>query len=331
MWYLQAHALVLQLPAALCAGRAAERVDHEGGLQGASAKSVVYRVASQMRSAGLPDAAAEGLSSVMVRDLFSVFTFWNSIVLQLHLTLHAHPTKPRTASFCGVMQVCTTDSDVKRALSAWAAYGSTSQPPIAAFNQGLPRKHTLVDLWGKAASSSRGSKKRNIDTSAVQGAPGVGETAAGWGPSKAASPAQNEQTVAANAADPPALSFSLQSNENTAAGGPPHVCPVRRRQTFARTSEDEQLAGSSQTQCSTENPRNIAGNRQESRAGAQPGQHRAVTDAFSVLLSSAKASAAAPAKEPAARPHGATHPRDGAWQDALHQIAMHPERWAHKC
>ncbi len=59
--------MVLQLPAALCAARAAQRVDHEGGLQGASAKSVVYRMASQMTSAGLPNAATEGLSSVMVR------------------------------------------------------------------------------------------------------------------------------------------------------------------------------------------------------------------------------------------------------------------------
>ncbi|CAL8470785.1 g10327 [Coccomyxa elongata] len=246
----QAHALVLHLPAALCVSRAAERVDHEGGLQGSSAKSVVYRVASQMRSAGLPDAAAEGLSSVMV---------------------------------------CTTDADVKRALNAWAAYGSTSQRPIDAFNQGLPRKHTLVDLWGKAASSSGGSKKRNIDTRAVQAAPKVGETAAD--------------------------------------GRPPCVCPARRGQALAAAGKDEQPAGSSGPQGITEDHSNLAGSRQQSKPGTQPGQHRAVTDAFSVLLSSAKASAAAPAKESAARPPGATRPRDGAWQDVLHQVAMHPERY----
>ncbi|BDA45631.1 probable aprataxin at C-terminar half [Coccomyxa sp. Obi] len=279
----QAHAVVLQLPAALCASRAAERVDHEGGLQGASAKSVVYRVASQIRSAGLPNAAAEGLSSVMV---------------------------------------CTTDADVKRALNAWAAYGSTSQRPIDAYNQGLPRKHTLVDLWGKAASNSGGSKKLNIETSP----PEFGETAAGRRPSKAAVPAQKEQEVAANAAEQPIISSGLH-RKNAAAARPPYVCPARRGQALARTSEDEQPAGSSGPQRITEDHSDLAGSREQSKPGAQPGQHRAVTDAFSVLLSSAKASAAASAKEPAARPHGGTRPRDGAWQDVLHQVAMHPEKY----
>ncbi len=96
VWMLcvQAHALVLQLPAALCASRAAERVDHEGGLQGASAKSVVYRVASQMRSAGLPNAAAEGLSSVMVSE-YSM----NAIPGQYWSANCTHPaSSPDTAS-----------------------------------------------------------------------------------------------------------------------------------------------------------------------------------------------------------------------------------------
>jgi hypothetical protein len=63
---VQAHAVVFQLPAAVCAERAAKRVDHEGGVCGASAKAVVYRMASQISKAGLPNAATEGLASVMV-------------------------------------------------------------------------------------------------------------------------------------------------------------------------------------------------------------------------------------------------------------------------
>lgn len=62
---LQAHVVVLQLPAVLCAARAAQRVDHEGGLEGIAAKMVVHRMASQINKAGLPN-AAEGLASVMV-------------------------------------------------------------------------------------------------------------------------------------------------------------------------------------------------------------------------------------------------------------------------
>lgn len=63
----QAHAVVLQLPPATCAERAAARVGHEGGVEGASAKRVAYGMAAQIHNAGLPSAAAEGIASVMVR------------------------------------------------------------------------------------------------------------------------------------------------------------------------------------------------------------------------------------------------------------------------
>ncbi len=58
--------MVLQLPAALCAARAAARVDHEGGLGGPGAKQTVHRMAAMIARAGLPSAASEGLASVMV-------------------------------------------------------------------------------------------------------------------------------------------------------------------------------------------------------------------------------------------------------------------------
>lgn len=63
---MQAHAVVLDLPAKLCANRATNRVDHEGGLDGPKAKQAVYRMGSQLAKAGPPQ-ASEGLSSVMVR------------------------------------------------------------------------------------------------------------------------------------------------------------------------------------------------------------------------------------------------------------------------
>lgn len=66
MTCVQTHALVLDLPAKLCAERAAARVDHEGGLDGPGAKSAVYRLKSQLDKAGRPE-ASEGLTSVMVR------------------------------------------------------------------------------------------------------------------------------------------------------------------------------------------------------------------------------------------------------------------------
>lgn len=62
---VQAHAVVLGLPAKVCAGRAAARVDHEGGVQGPSAPRVVHMMHSQLIKAG-PPTKAEGLSSIMV-------------------------------------------------------------------------------------------------------------------------------------------------------------------------------------------------------------------------------------------------------------------------
>ncbi len=62
---MQAHAVVLGLPAKVCAGRAAARVDHEGGVQGPSAPRVVHMMHSQLTKAG-PPTKAEGLTSIMV-------------------------------------------------------------------------------------------------------------------------------------------------------------------------------------------------------------------------------------------------------------------------
>lgn len=46
------HALVLRLPAALCAQRAAERTDHEGRVEGKGSASVVCRMHGQLEKAG---------------------------------------------------------------------------------------------------------------------------------------------------------------------------------------------------------------------------------------------------------------------------------------
>ena len=59
--------MVLQLPPALCAERAAARVGHEGGVGGPGAKRVTYNMAAQIRNAGPPSAPVEGIASVMVR------------------------------------------------------------------------------------------------------------------------------------------------------------------------------------------------------------------------------------------------------------------------
>ena len=63
---MQVHAVVLGLEAHVCAQRASQRVDHEGGVDGSGAKEIVLSMAGQMARAGAPS-KSEGLQSIMVR------------------------------------------------------------------------------------------------------------------------------------------------------------------------------------------------------------------------------------------------------------------------
>ena len=65
---VQAHAVVLGLPAKVCCGRAAARRGHEGGVEGPTALRVVQMMHSQLVKAG-PPTRAEGLTSIMVSQL----------------------------------------------------------------------------------------------------------------------------------------------------------------------------------------------------------------------------------------------------------------------
>ncbi|KAL3162367.1 hypothetical protein ABBQ32_010048 [Trebouxia sp. C0010 RCD-2024] len=94
-----AHAVVLGLPAKVCADRAANRVGHEGGVQGAEAPRVVHMMNRLFVKAG-PPTTAEGLTSIM----------------------HCH-----------------SDSHIKSALQAWCAYGAQgTDPPADLYKRGDP-------------------------------------------------------------------------------------------------------------------------------------------------------------------------------------------------
>lgn len=63
---LQAHTVVLSLPAKLCAQRAADRIGHEGNVEGEEAKQVVGMMSGRFRKDGVPG-RQEGLASIIVR------------------------------------------------------------------------------------------------------------------------------------------------------------------------------------------------------------------------------------------------------------------------
>lgn len=112
----EAHAVVLGLPAKVCAGRAAARVDHEGGVQGPSAPRIVHMRHSQLVKAG-PPTKAEGLTSIMV---------------------------------------CRSDQDVKSALQAWCAYGQPGSTPADMFKQVNPLRQAFASRVGKAVTTVDG-------------------------------------------------------------------------------------------------------------------------------------------------------------------------------
>ena len=60
------HCLVFDLPRKVCADRAAQRSDHEGGVQDKRAYGVVGKLAKQMQACGPPNEAKEGLDSVLI-------------------------------------------------------------------------------------------------------------------------------------------------------------------------------------------------------------------------------------------------------------------------
>ena len=69
---MQAHALVLNLPAAMCAAQASGRSGHEGGVEGPGAQQVSFSVCARLKREGPPSARAEGFQSVIVRTIPAV-------------------------------------------------------------------------------------------------------------------------------------------------------------------------------------------------------------------------------------------------------------------
>ncbi|KAL0029264.1 hypothetical protein WJX79_006184 [Trebouxia sp. C0005] len=127
--HCEAHAVVLGLPAKVCAGRAAARVDHEGGVQGPSAPRVVHMMHSQLIKAG-PPTKAEGLSSIMV---------------------------------------CRSDQDVKSALQAWCAYGQPGSTPADMFKQANPLRQAFASSAGKAVPTVDGGSGHKTQHGQVSG------------------------------------------------------------------------------------------------------------------------------------------------------------------
>ena len=73
---VQAHAVVLGLPAKVCAGRAANRVGHEGGVEGSAAPRVVHMMHRLFVKAG-PPTKAEGFASIMVCLMGATNACWS--------------------------------------------------------------------------------------------------------------------------------------------------------------------------------------------------------------------------------------------------------------
>lgn len=72
---LQAHAVVLDVPASLCAAQAVARQQHEGGVQGEEAARISFSVSSTLRREG-PPSKSEGLLSVLVGQIFTRGLFY---------------------------------------------------------------------------------------------------------------------------------------------------------------------------------------------------------------------------------------------------------------
>ncbi|KAK9793191.1 hypothetical protein WJX73_010586 [Symbiochloris irregularis] len=90
----QVHAVVLRLPNKLCAQRAADRIGHEGNVEGEEAKKVVGMMSRPFAKSGVPG-RQEGFASIIV---------------------------------------CNNDTQVARALTAWANYSPANPDPSVEYS-----------------------------------------------------------------------------------------------------------------------------------------------------------------------------------------------------
>lgn len=183
-----------------------------------------------------------------------------------------------------------------RALNAWKAYGTSLVEPIDIFNQGLPRKQTLQDVWATAAKKRHSSQSNSDRSSSAQAA---------FQPTNPASDRQPLQT-GASAQSMPA--------EATGSAGQAFVSASRQRDVERAREAAYDSAGSRQLGA-------------PSGGQEQPEGPKAPANAFSVLMSSTKTPPMAVIQRPQAGRPPFSRSGFAARLDILHQVALHPERW----
>ena len=294
------------------------------------------------------------------------------------------------------MQVCTADADVRRALKAWEGYSRTGQAPMEAFQQGLPRKHTLEGMWGSSGGSAAGGSAEPAGKRA-RGAP-VPPAAAAFGGEGALCDASASGRAAQQPQEPclpmpetgeahaavllalanravqaaclpaaanqgaghPVQQHTRGAEPHTAGGGSarPAAAPECALVDLTAPDEDAITGGAAQPRVDEEagavdlsSPDRAAapangcgpaeqrhrgasgsgGDAQAAPPGASSGAGAGQRDAFALMMQQARSPPPKPAPQQRAPPGAAPmHIQGGAgsWQDALHDVAMHPEMCA---
>ncbi|DBB01055.1 TPA: hypothetical protein ACH3X1_000955 [Trebouxia sp. C0004] len=301
--HCEAHAIVLGLPAKVCAGRTAARMDHEGGVQGPSAPRVVHMMHRQLIKAG-PPTKAEGLTSIMV---------------------------------------CRSDQDVKAAFQAWSAYGQPGSMPADMFKQANPLRQAFASSMSTAVTTVDGSCGRETQHSqGSNGKDGKQLKEAADALSSPPAPAQSQLTThfpstsSSAAVQQQVQNVEGQSCSSTTATATQLVLNQLEPHLVQATASDARVQQPAEPQTHTQKapgrPQNafsllMRASKESSMAqGTGHSPPDLVANNVSVPGGSNGPTAAGVGSRPGS---GAPAGRSGVqagWQGALQRIAAHPER-----
>jgi hypothetical protein len=218
-----------------------------------------------------------------------------------------------------VAQICRTDADVARALEAWAGYRRGGRPPKDVFKSTLPRKHTLKELWTRDVSKA--ARQQILQESSRPG--GAYKVNMEW---------TAPQSSVLNVVAQPKVQLPAEAMPDQVAAAPTEAASPTVEAAGQRSQSSENAGASSEAapvEGSSENPQ-VPGRTLHVPDSAGTQKDMATQNAFSVLLSSARSAALPKGGNQKAGQHA--QPRSmSIWRDVLHQVAMHPERYAIAC
>ena len=245
-------------------------------------------------------------------------------------------------------QVCSSETDVKRALQAWSDYRISGKQPIEQYTKSMSTKRTLATLWGKqeVKATKVGGQEDNISNGVFAASLQNSGSHAQEDSMPSAAKKANLSEASASCLQHPAASILAAKSDfqaATTAGGQANIpasatvgmAAMMSSQESDKASDAAEKSGSNRAK--PENGRSTPGtlhNSSSRREESTGGHEESLPDAkagnaFSVLMSRAKPAPVAnlqPSHSTGQSKAGGQRHGQASWKDALRRVALDPER-----